>query len=227
MSLFGVFDGHNGYRGSLYVREMLLHNIASSLEEETSLAEVQSAIQQAYVKTDQDFISLGVRDGCCVVTVAVSPSFIIAANAGDSRAVLAVKAEEEGEEMGGEVRAIDLTEDHKPGRPDEQARIEAAGGFVVELGVPRVMGYLAVSRAIGDAELKQFVIAEPEIHVKPREPQAQRFVLLATDGLWDVMSSQEAVEFVWKKWEEKDHGAEELVREAYRLGSYDNICVMV
>lgn len=46
LSLFGVFDGHNGYRGSLYVREMLLHNIASSLEEETSLAEVQSAIQQ-------------------------------------------------------------------------------------------------------------------------------------------------------------------------------------
>eukprot|EP00960_Hanusia_phi_P034495 751109-Hanusia_phi.AAC.2 len=41
------------------------------------------------------------------------------------------------------------------------------------------------------------------------------------------MSSQEAVEFVWKKWGESDHGAEELVREAYRLGSYDNICAMV
>eukprot|EP00960_Hanusia_phi_P018388 542250-Hanusia_phi.AAC.1 len=191
LSLFGVFDGHNGYRGSLYVREMLLHNIASFLEDETSLIQVQSAIRQAYIKTDEDFNSLGVRDGCCVVTVAVSPSHLIAANAGDSRAVLALKATEE-EEMGGaEVRAVDLTEDHKPGRPDEQARIESAGGFVVELGVPRVMGYLAVSRAIGDAELKQFVIAEPEIHVKPRDA-AEMFVLLATDGLWDVMSSQEA-----------------------------------
>lgn len=51
--------------------------------------------------------------------------------------------------------AEELTRDHHPGRDDEKARIEAAGGFVRLWGVPRVNGILAVSRSIGDIHLKR------------------------------------------------------------------------
>lgn len=54
-----------------------------------------------------------------------------------------------------EVYAEELTRDHHPGREDEKARIEAAGGFVTQRGVPRVNGILAVSRAIGDVYFKR------------------------------------------------------------------------
>jgi len=82
---------------------------------------------------------------------------------------------------------------------------------VLELGVPRVMGHLAVSRALGDAELKKYVIPDPETLVIARTDSkqaddSQTFVLLATDGLWDVMSSDEAVAFIYSRWEQDDHG---------------------
>ncbi|EKX31539.1 hypothetical protein GUITHDRAFT_83052 [Guillardia theta CCMP2712] len=101
------------------------------------------------------------------------------ANVGDSRGVLCQDG-----------RAVPMSDDHKPNRPDERRRIELAGGMVVTVGVARVGGILAVSRAIGDSPLKQFVPATPEYKVIRRDP-SQKFIILATDGLWDVVSNQE------------------------------------
>ena len=233
IAYYGVFDGHNGYRCSLYAREMLLQNVHGQLADDgISVEQLTDATRQGYLKTDSDFVALGVRDGACVVTVAVTPGHLVAANAGDSRAVLAVSrpdCEERklGSRNGSVVVAHELTSDHKPDRPDEQSRIEDLGGFVVELGVARVNGYLAVSRALGDVDLKTFVIADPEIQVVERNSSQQEFVVLATDGLWDVVSSQEAVEMIWHHWDLPDHGISNLVMHAYQVGSTDNICIMV
>ena len=66
------------------------------------------------------------------------------------------------------IQAVPLSCDHKPSRPDEMKRIEKSGGFVMHLGVPRVNGVLAVSRALGDAELKHLVPSQPEYRTLSR-----------------------------------------------------------
>ena len=156
---------------------------------------------------------------------------ILAANIGDSRAVLCRNN-----------TAWDLTRDHKPNDPDEQARIESAGGKVVwcgdtdrfgepilDHGVYRVNGNLALSRAIGDRSERPHVIAEPEI-IKAEVGENDSFIVLASDGLWDVLGSDMAVELVLSLLEEghsRDKMATLVVEEALRRGTYDNITVII
>lgn len=115
---------------------------------------------------------------------------ILVANAGDSRSVLSVQ---------GEAKAMSI--DHKPGNKGENARIVSAGGFV-EFG--RVNGNLALSRAIGDFEFKQNFSLEPEQQIVTADPEIithdvdgdEEFLVLACDGIWDCLSSQQVVDFV-------------------------------
>src|SRR5205807_2260550 len=102
--------------------------------------------------------------------------------------------------------AVDLTIDKKANDSFEIARILREGGFVSN---GRVMGSLAVSRAIGDCQLKhpskRILIPDPEVTTfKPLVQsiggtgggRADEFIVIATDGLWDVMTSQDAVDMV-------------------------------
>ncbi|KFK26785.1 hypothetical protein AALP_AA8G293100 [Arabis alpina] len=116
--------------------------------------------------------------GSTAVTAVLTQEHIIVANTGDSRAVLCRSGV-----------AIPLSNDHKPDRPDERARIEAAGGRVLVVDGARVEGILATSRAIGDRYLKPMVAWEPEVTYMRRE-SGDECLILASDGLWDVLSSQ-------------------------------------
>ena len=125
----------------------------------------------------------------CVVAV-IRDNTLTVANAGDSRAVLCRRGE-----------AIPLSRDHKPQDEDERARIQNAGGFVQE---GRVNGSLALSRAIGDLEYKQsknlpaheqIVTAHPEITVNEIK-DGDEFLVIACDGIWDVLTNQQTVDFV-------------------------------
>ncbi|KAF5790300.1 putative protein-serine/threonine phosphatase [Helianthus annuus] len=118
--------------------------------------------------------------GSTAVVATVTPDKIIVSNCGDSRAVLCRNGV-----------AIPLSTDHKPDRPDELARIEAAGGRVIYWDGARVLGVLAMSRAIGDNYLKPYVIPEPEVTVTDRTPEDE-CLILASDGLWDVVSNDVA-----------------------------------
>ena len=86
--------------------------------------------------------------------------------------------------------------------PAERERIQNAGGTVM---IQRVNGSLAVSRALGDYEYKQvegkgpceqLVSPEPEVSIIDRDREGDQFVVLACDGIWDVMSNEELAEFV-------------------------------
>ncbi|GMH48157.1 hypothetical protein TrRE_jg1553, partial [Triparma retinervis] len=127
-----------------------------------------------------------------------SKSTIVTANVGDSRAVLSRDG-----------KAVDLTVDHKPNDKRERERIKSLGGKVSWFGyrdkrgrpipgsgVYRINGNLAVARAIGDKSESPFVSSLAEVLQLPSDPENDQFVVLASDGLWDVMSSQEAVTFV-------------------------------
>uniref|UniRef100_K1QR40 Protein phosphatase 1L n=1 Tax=Magallana gigas TaxID=29159 RepID=K1QR40_MAGGI len=105
----------------------------------------------------------------------------------------------------------------------------SVGGFISFNGVWRVAGVLATSRALGDFPLKdtKMVIADPDIltfNLKFLQPY---FMILASDGLWDVFSNQEAVDFIKDRLHEPLFGAKSLVLQAYYRGSSDNISVMV
>lgn len=78
----------------------------------------------------------------------------------------------------------------QPDRPDELDRIEGAGGRVIYWDCPRVLGVLAMSRAIGDNYLKPYVTCDPEVTVTDRTDDD--CLILASDGLWDVVSNETA-----------------------------------
>mmetsp|Transcript_25676 Transcript_25676/g.58623 ORF Transcript_25676/g.58623 Transcript_25676/m.58623 type:complete len:267 (+) Transcript_25676:28-828(+) len=177
---------------------------------------LKKALSYAFGKTDREVVvDLRLSDGSTAVVMAVTPRHIVVGNAGDSRAIV----------LDGK-QAIPLSIDCKPSRPDEQRRIEAAGGHVMHLGVPRVNGILAVSRAIGDAELKHVVTSEPEIRSVRRSP-TQWAAVLASDGLWDVLTCEEVRAITEANFGQEGHGAQQLCQEAFNRGSFDNICAMV
>ena len=117
-------------------------------------------------------------------------NILYVANAGDSRCVLCRGKE-----------TISLTTDHKPTDPEEESRIRAAGGYIAE---GRINGSLNLSRAIGDMDYKQskdkpaeeqIVTANPEIR-EIALTKDDRFMILACDGIWDILTNEEAVAFV-------------------------------
>lgn len=230
-SFAAVFDGHGGDECSNYLVEALPHQIRQAmLAERVALKQAveQSAmagrqdqaedaaselmrkiLKGAYLRTDNDFISPknAPQSGSTGATVLLLGRRLFAANVGDSRVVL----------CRGGGQCVELTSDHKPSRPDEAARVRAAGGFILH---KRVMGELAITRAFGDKSFKMGIKAmleeEPEestatkANQEPKdftaplvsaEPEIasmllshnDEFLLLACDGLFDVFRSQDAI----------------------------------
>lgn len=162
---------------------------------------------------------------------------LLSANIGDSRAILSRNG-----------RAVDLTRDHKPNEEREKARILAMGETIEWDRLSKVhrVRNLSLSRAIGDRYAKPAVSGEVEINHYPVVEDGDEFILLASDGLWDVMTSEDAVLFVHQRIENelsseniaKDdvvnyklvlrrNMAKFVAREAIRRGSCDNVCVIM
>lgn len=134
--------------------------------------------------------------GCTACSAIITPTEIIVGNSGDSRAVLARK----GPVVGGKFTAVEMSNDHKPELPEEKSRIERAGGFVED---NRVKGVLNLSRSLGDLEYKsdssiplkdQMITAVPEVRREKIGTDAS-FMIIACDGIWDCLTSQEAVDY--------------------------------
>ncbi|XP_010491752.1 PREDICTED: probable protein phosphatase 2C 69 [Camelina sativa] len=216
VGLFGVFDGHGGARAAEYVKRHLFSNL---INHPKFISDTKSAITDAYNHTDSELLkseNSHNRDaGSTASTAILVGDRLLVANVGDSRAVIS---------RGG--NAIAVSRDHKPDQSDERERIENAGGFVMWAGTWRVGGVLAVSRAFGDRLLKQYVVADPEIQEEKIDDSLE-FLILASDGLWDVFSNEDAVAMA-KEVEDPEDSAKKLVREALKKGSADNItCVVV
>ncbi|CAN4098786.1 unnamed protein product [Withania somnifera] len=159
--------------------------------------ELEHAMDQSFDRMDQEVIewNKSVTGATCrcelqipecdavgstAIVAVVTPDKIIVANCGDSRAVLCRNG-----------KAIPLSNDQKPDRPDELHRIQEAGGRVIYWDGPRVSGVLAMSRAIGDNYLKPYVICVPEVTITDRTMEDD-CLILASDGLWDVVSNDTA-----------------------------------
>eukprot|EP00732_Lithocolla_globosa_P005719 Lithocolla_globosa_v1_NODE_6129_length_1129_cov_192.183844.p1 type:complete len:321 gc:universal NODE_6129_length_1129_cov_192.183844:149-1111(+) len=195
-SFFGVYDGHGGQNVAKFAGANT-HKILAE-HPEFKDASYPLALQEAFLGTDTairaDPTLSNESSGCTAVAVLVTPDRrVLCANAGDSRAILVSKGV-----------AIPLSFDHKPTNEGESARIVSAGGFV-QFG--RVNGNLALSRAIGDFEFKnnsnlqpkdQIVTAFPDVHER-KIIADDEFMVLACDGIWDVLSNQDVADFVRPK----------------------------
>jgi len=198
--------------------------------------DIYDSLTHGFLETDRQFLSMAQTQegfnggsGCAAVVACIIGGWIWCANVGDSRALLCRDG-----------KAVQLSLDHKPDRDDEAQRIESAGGFV---SFRRVLGRLAVSRAFGDEEYKitpersngkPLVIADPEIRVEQLTPQDE-FLFMACDGLFDVFSSQEAVEFIHSRLasmpsneQDPQKACQDIVHEAiHERRSRDNVTALL
>ncbi|KAJ7587412.1 phosphatase 2C-like domain-containing protein, partial [Mycena floridula] len=148
-----------------------------------ALKSVFLAIDEELLKENKEPRSKG---GGTAVGALIIRDTIHVANAGDSRAVLCVKG-----------TAKELSFDHKPGQPIEDARIKAAGGYVED-------GNLNMSRALGDFNDKMNKALTPQQQALSADPEVishtitsdDEFLVLACDGIWDCLSSQQVVDII-------------------------------
>ncbi|MCX8111175.1 MAG: protein phosphatase 2C domain-containing protein [Syntrophorhabdaceae bacterium] len=214
-----VYDGHGGIRAAAIAAEMVtpcfLHLWSEELSKEPEEQRpIHELIRQACIEIDDFIVERGIKSGTALANFYMIHEEFFAFNIGDSRIVI-------GTEDGASV----LTEDHKPDMPNERSRIEAAGGVVIRFGVYRVQGELAMSRAIGDAHLKPYIIAEPYI-AEGCLGRENDYVIVACDGIWDVMDAEETIDIA-RRYKDAQKAADMIVSTAIQYGSTDNKTVIV
>uniref|UniRef100_A0A7S2WD43 PPM-type phosphatase domain-containing protein n=1 Tax=Rhizochromulina marina TaxID=1034831 RepID=A0A7S2WD43_9STRA len=203
-ALFCVLDGH-GEEGH-HVSHFCMRRIAETLQKQRkqTLADPAEAMRSAFVQANevlaQQHPQWGNHGGTTSVCVLLIGSQCWIANCGDSRFVIARRNRRTEPPT-----AIDISHDQTPLVPSEKERLTAEGGFVAQdenetearvwLDSDMTCG-LAMSRSLGDLPFKAIgVTAEPEV-TKHVLTDADEFLIGASDGVWSVMSSQEAIELI-------------------------------
>ncbi|KAL4988692.1 phosphatase 2C-like domain-containing protein [Aspergillus falconensis] len=143
---------------------------------------------------------------------AVRQRVLYTANVGDARVILCRNG-----------KALRLSYDHKGSDENEGRRIANAGGLILN---NRVNGVLAVTRALGDAYIKDLVTGHPYTTETVIQPDLDEFIILACDGLWDVCSDQEAVDLI-RNVSDAQEASKILVDHALARFSTDNLSCMV
>lgn len=149
---------------------------------------------------------------------------LLVANVGDCRAVLSRHG-----------RAIEMSKDHRPNCVNERTRVLSLGGFIDD---GYLNGQLGITRAIGDWHLEGMkgtsgregpLSAEPELKMMTLTKEDE-FLIIASDGIWDVFSSQNAVDFARRRLQEHNDEklcCKEIVQEAMKRESTDNLTVVM
>ncbi|KAJ1479239.1 phosphatase 2C-like domain-containing protein [Baffinella frigidus] len=208
-AFYAIFDGHAGRAAAEFCEEHLLKIAAhisapgdndvvrkAIIEGFKDNDVVRKAIIEGFKDTDAAFLAetaeKGLRDGCTAVTATIVDDTLFVGWVGDSKAVLARR---ESEEPGSRLKPLAITKDHNTMIAKERERVVKAGGFIEN---NRVNGIMEVTRSIGDRELKKAgVISTPDLQ-RITLCARDEFLLLACDGLWGVMTAQEAVEMTHK-----------------------------
>jgi len=211
--LFCVFDGHGGQQVASYLALVFVTCFACKLEEKES--NVLQALRETYTEISVSIESWANYMGSTALTILIAENTLYLANAGDTRAVISRGK-----------KAFRLSLDHKPDLPSELKRIHAVGGSVID---KRAGGVLAVSRAIGDWFLHPSVIADPFVN-KLKLNDQDEFLIMACDGVWDVITDEEAVRLINKALSDGSGAqqcAETLRDFSLHNGSMDNISIII
>lgn len=226
VSFYGVFDGHGGKEASDFVRDNLPRIIVADAD---FPLELEKVVTRSFMETDAAFarsyaLESTLSSGTTALAALIFGRSLLVANAGNSRAVLSRNG-----------RALDMSNDHTPIYNKERIRVESLGGFVED---GYLNGQLAVTRAIGNWDMKGLkemgdhispLTAEPELKLITLTKEDE-FLILGSDGIWDAISSQNAVDFVRRQLQEHNDINQccmELAKEALRRGSFDNLTVVI
>ncbi|GJS60112.1 probable protein phosphatase 2C 47 [Tanacetum coccineum] len=229
-SFYAVFDGHGGAEAASYVKNhaMRLFFENSDLPEATKsdgsvdelfLKELQDFHCKVFLQADKDLKeerSISDYCGTTALTVLALGRHLLISNAGDCRAVISRKGV-----------AKQMSNDHKPSNLLEKKRVEELGGYFED---GYLNGELSVTRALGrQIKSKSPLIAEPEM-TEIVLTDDDEFMIIGCDGIWDVMSNEEAVSLVRKQLmqhNDPQRCATELINQALRLHTSDNLTAIV
>lgn len=230
-AFYAVFDGHGGPEAAAYIKRNAMRLFFEDCDlpqtseiDSVFLEELENSHRKAFVLADHALAkeaSVSSSCGTTALTALLLGRHLLVANAGDCRAVLCRKGV-----------AVDMSQDHKPTYLPECKRVEEAGGFIND---GYLNGDLSVTRALGDWDLKfpmgssSPLIAEPDVQ-QVILTEDDEFLIIGCDGIWDVMSSQNAVSLVRRGLRRHDDPqlcARELVRGALYLNTSDNLTVIV
>mmetsp|Transcript_112779 Transcript_112779/g.318836 ORF Transcript_112779/g.318836 Transcript_112779/m.318836 type:complete len:286 (-) Transcript_112779:134-991(-) len=240
---FAVYDGHGGRQCVDFVTQNLHDTLLAELQKAPNNA--PDAFIRAFASTDRSMQTSGIHTSgctacCCLLQEEKASRAIYTAHLGDARAVIC---------RGGLAVRLTSMSDHKATDPTEAKRVIEAGGTIFN---ERVNGMLAISRAFGDHQLKMPALPNDVVSNVPDITSTEltdqdMFVIVACDGLWDVVEDQESVNLVLEGIRElmslmpnlgqdslthKRSMAEVLARmlveEALARGTSDNVtCLMI
>lgn len=229
-AFYAVYDGHGGTNTALIAEKLLHQSIFES--KEFSTQNYQQAVEDAYMHTDEVICRKSFeekwRNGATAVSILQVGKKLFVANAGDSEAVLGRRLNKDSSNL--EYEPILLTKKHVPTEPSERARIERAGGTVFH---GRVLGSLAVSRALGDLNFKEVPMVIPTPYLREVDlTEEDEFIVMACDGLWDVTTYRDAISYVAGRRQIDSPTALQVSRELCedsinKRGSTDNVTVVV
>lgn len=243
--LYAVWDGHGGALVSARLKELLPQAICECLSplKSFTLYNVRTALRDAHKQVHEQLFEEGAKQyddmgsTSCVVIYIPTANRLFCANVGDSRAVLYIDNTEcESTSVTNKCIEISpLSIDHKPDEPFEAERLKELEADVHSTsGEESTMRLwygttgLSMSRAFGDFSGVPYITASPDICMYHLRPGQFGFVVVACDGLWDVLNNRDVYNVFAEKQPESGCAAAKLLcRKAFNKGSGDNITVVV
>ncbi|GAB4833711.1 hypothetical protein Ancab_031958 [Ancistrocladus abbreviatus] len=220
----GIYDGHGGPQAARFVNDKMFHNLKKFACEHQEIS--ANVIRKAFMATDEDFLAMVKKQwpenphiasvgSCCLVGI-ICNGLLYVANAGDSRVVLG-----RFNRASREMEAVQLSNEHNARFESVRHELRSLHPHdseivVIKHGVWRVKGIIQIARSLGDAYLKDWdfnrepllpkyrlpepfdkpiLTADPTMSVKMIQPE-DRFLIFASDGLWEHLSNPEAVRIV-------------------------------
>lgn len=209
-SLFCIYDGHGGIDVVNFIKDRMPTLIQKSIE---SREPYETAFENSFIKVDEE---LKYYDsdytGATATVVLIEKNILYCANVGDSKAFIITTTE-----------AKQITVDHKCTVPSEAERIEKNGGKIQK---GRVNGQLILSRTLGDLNSKKFGVSPIPSISKNEIGNNVKFCVIASDGVWDVVDSNNLFEMS-KNVTNADDFSKKIVKTAIDKGSRDNISTIV
>jgi len=203
--LYGVYDGHMGFEAADFVSKNIKEFFFNELEKFSY--NITQVFVNTYRNLDVQFDNeIDATSGTTALTAFLDGHNLYVANVGDSKSVLCCN----------NIFPIEISEVHSAANPLEAARTKNK--------------LYVWTRSIGDPHLTNHgMIPDPDVR-KTRILSSSKFLILATDGVWDMITTEKAVQIVNGSFENGDNpggAAEKLSSEVYNMGSRDNICIIV
>eukprot|EP01097_Dermamoeba_algensis_P010645 TRINITY_DN7941_c0_g1_i1.p1 TRINITY_DN7941_c0_g1~~TRINITY_DN7941_c0_g1_i1.p1 ORF type:complete len:566 (+),score=120.48 TRINITY_DN7941_c0_g1_i1:74-1771(+) len=246
VSLFAIFDGHAGPEVSRLCKNVFASQIFKLIVEYNG--DVKKALMRSFHDVDKAALSSGQShgwiSGSTALVVLLVGIELFVANAGDTEAIISKTNKKQASHATFTVEII--SEKHRTSNFRERDRIIRRGGIIED---EKLFGALEVSRAIGDLPFRmpwckkwlsinstdskedegKFLISEPHVY-RRRLSATDEFLVMATDGIWDVLSYEEVAKSVYNSIKSEENAfvaCEKVVKKAIKAGSADNCTIII